>query len=88
MATTKSMSKPTEKRMETKWDGLLALREGSIEVGIPAVNVRLDEGGIGVVSNDSIRVESRTGLAMGRVELEYVDGQGLRQLGVLQTRRS
>ena len=87
MATTKSMSKPTEKRMETKWAGVLALQEGSIEVGIPAVNVSLDEASIEVVSNDRISVESRTGLAIGRVEFEYVDEQGLRQVDVLQTRR-
>ena len=75
MAKTKSMSKPTEKYMETKWNKKLALHEGDIELDIPTINVMLNENSITVTSNDKINIETKTDLNLGRTEfVQTIDG--------------
>ena len=70
MATTRSMAKPTEKCMETKWHMQMALHERDIEWDMPTVNIRMDEDSITVTSNDKITIESRNEINIGKVETE------------------
>jgi hypothetical protein len=68
MAETASMSKPTEKYMETKWDKKMALHEGDIEFDNLSNNVKFDEESITVTSNDKIEIDGGNNMNIGKTE--------------------
>jgi hypothetical protein len=83
MAKTKSMSKPTEKYMETKWNKKLALHEGNMELDIPTVNISFDEKSVTVVSNYKIIFETKTDINLGKTEF----GANAQGSGVEETKK-
>jgi len=77
MGIPRSLSKPTEKYMLTKWHKQLALHEEDIEWDIPPINILMTEDSVFVESNDKITIQTHTELNLGRSEFAYTDiGRG------------
>ncbi|MCL2610825.1 MAG: hypothetical protein FWE02_04005 [Defluviitaleaceae bacterium] len=76
MGTPRSLSKPTEKYMLTKWQKQLALHEEDIEWDIPQINILMTEESVFIDSNDKITIETDTEMNIGKTEFIYFeDGQ-------------
>ena len=72
---TPSLSKPTEKYFETKWNKTMALHEGDILFNTPLMSITLDEESISVVSNDKINIETTTDINIGKSVFQTKDGE-------------
>jgi len=73
MGTPRSLKKPTEKYMLTKWNKQMALHEGDIEWDTVQVNITMDEESVFVDSNDKITIETETKINLGRTEFIYFE---------------
>jgi len=84
MGTPRSLSKPTEKYMLTKWHQQMALHEEDIEWDTVLVNITMDEESVYVDSNDTINIETETEINIGRTEFVYFEN-GQKRVRVEET---
>ncbi|MCL1935163.1 MAG: hypothetical protein FWF57_02130 [Defluviitaleaceae bacterium] len=73
MGTPRSLSKPTEKYMLTKWDKQLALHEEDIEWDIQPINILMTEESVFIESTNKITIETDTELNIGKTEFVYFE---------------
>ncbi len=85
MATTKTMNKPTEKYMDTKWGKQVALHEGDIDVNTPLMSMVLDEENITLDSSQNIEITANEVLNLGRSVFTYKDSNGAVQTKIEET---
>ncbi len=85
IATNKTMNKPTEKYLDTKWGKQVALKESNVNVNTPLMSMILDEENITLDSNQNIEITANEVLNVGRSEFTYTDLNGVVQTKIEET---
>ncbi len=85
IATNKTLNKPTEKYLDTKWGKQVALKESNVNVNTPLMSMVLDEENITLDSNQNIEITANEVLNVGKSVFTYTDSNGAVQTKIEET---
>ncbi len=85
MSTTRTMNKPTEKYLDTKWGKQVALHGGDVDINTPLMSMVLDEENIILDSNQNIEIKANEVLNIGRSEFKYIEENNVEQVKIEET---